>query len=135
MGQPLISFYIIAFNQERYIRQAVEAAFRQTWSPLEIILSDDNSEDRTFEIMREMAQSYRGPHRLVLNRNSRNLGVGAHINRIVELCSGDFIVASAGDDVSEPERAEELYRLYLSARKRALLVYSTSSKSMKKAGS
>jgi glycosyltransferase involved in cell wall biosynthesis len=40
----------------------VEGAFSQTYSPLEIILSDDCSSDRTFEIMEEMAREYQGPH-------------------------------------------------------------------------
>ncbi|HUF60663.1 MAG TPA: glycosyltransferase, partial [Verrucomicrobiales bacterium] len=53
--RPLVSFLLLAYNQEQYIHEAVEGAFSQTYSPLEIILSDDCSTDRTFEIMREMA--------------------------------------------------------------------------------
>ena len=52
--KPLLTFAIAAFNQEAFIREAVEAAFAQTYSPLEIVLSDDCSKDRTFDIMKEM---------------------------------------------------------------------------------
>ena len=70
--KPLITFALFAYNQERFIREAVEGAFSQTYSPLEIILSDDCSPDRTFEIMKEMAAEYTGPHTIVLNRNEKN---------------------------------------------------------------
>lgn len=106
--RPLVTFFVCAYQQERFIREAVEGAFAQTYSPLEIILSDDCSSDRTFAIMREMAAAYRGPHQIILNRNEKNLGIGGHINRIFELSHGELLVASAGDDVSLPERTEKL---------------------------
>ena len=56
--------------------------------------------------MQEMAAAYRGPHRVILNRNPRNLGITAHVDRIMELTSGGFVVQNAGDDVSVPERTE-----------------------------
>jgi glycosyltransferase involved in cell wall biosynthesis len=53
--RSLVTFALFAYNQEKYIREAVEGALAQTYEPLEIILSDDCSSDRTFETMREMA--------------------------------------------------------------------------------
>lgn len=120
----IVSFYVIACNQERFIREAVSGALAQTWTPLEVVLSDDCSDDNTFGIMQKMAEDYSGPHRIVLNRNEKRFGVGAHINRIVELCSGEWIVASAGDDVSVPERTARLYEEWQRDGGRAGLVYS-----------
>lgn len=102
--RPLVTFALFAYNQEDYIREAVEGAFAQTYSPLEIILSDDCSSDRTFEIMQEMAAAYQGPHRLVLRRNPQNLGLIDHCNTICEQVQSEFIVLAAGDDVSYPHR-------------------------------
>jgi len=106
--RPLLTFAIVAYNQELYIREAIEAAFAQTYEPLQIILSDDCSPDRTFEIMQEMAAAYTGPHKLVLNRNESNLGVCGHVNRVCEMARGEWLVAAAGDDISLPERVEVL---------------------------
>ncbi|MBN2157866.1 MAG: glycosyltransferase [Spirochaetes bacterium] len=122
--KPLISFIIVSYKQESYIREAVEGAFSQTYSPLEIILSDDNSPDGTFAIMKQMADSYRGPHKIILNKNSENLGIGAHINRVMELCSGELIVGSAGDDISLPHRTERIWDEFLSSGKRAMSISS-----------
>jgi hypothetical protein len=46
--RPFVTFALFVYNQEKYIREAVEGAFSQTYEPLEIILSDDCSTDRTF---------------------------------------------------------------------------------------
>jgi glycosyltransferase involved in cell wall biosynthesis len=111
--RPLITFALIAYNQEKFIEEAVQGAFSQVYNPLEIILSDDNSSDRTFEIMQELANSYKGPHKIILNRNEKNLGIGAHINRCMELSHGELVVAAAGDDISLPERTVEIYQAWI----------------------
>jgi glycosyltransferase involved in cell wall biosynthesis len=107
--KPLVTFFVIAYKQEQFVRQAIEGAFAQTYSPLEIILSDDCSPDRTFEIMQEMASHYAGPHKIILNRNEQNRGISGHVNRVMELAKGDLIVAEAGDDLSLPNRVERIF--------------------------
>jgi glycosyltransferase involved in cell wall biosynthesis len=110
--KPLLTFAVVAFNQERFIREAVQAALAQTYSPLEIVLSDDCSEDRTFELMREMAATYTGPHRVMLNRNPARKSIGGHVNRVVEISHGELIIGAAGDDVSLPQRAQAAFEAW-----------------------
>jgi glycosyltransferase involved in cell wall biosynthesis len=110
--KPLLTFALCSFNQERFIKEAVEAALAQTYSPLQIILSDDCSTDRTFELMQDLAASYRGPHQLVLNRNPVNFGLGKHLNRVVEMVRGEFMVVAAGDDISSPNRVEVVWDVW-----------------------
>ena len=103
--RPLISYVVTAYNIENYIAEAVQCAFDQTYSPLEIILSDDCSTDETFEIMKRMAASYEGPHKVVLNRNEINLGITRHMNKaFLKLSSGEVIVVAHGDDISSKDR-------------------------------
>ena len=109
MSNPLLTFAVGAYNHENFIREAVAGAFARTYSPLEIILSDDCSHDRTFEIMQEMAAGYRGPHKIILNRNPTNLGICGHANRLFDLTNGEWLVGSAGDDASLPERTTTLF--------------------------
>ncbi|RBI83310.1 hypothetical protein DRV85_15975 [Rhodosalinus halophilus] len=104
--RPLVTFALFAYNQEQYIREAIEGAFAQTYEPLEIILSDDCSTDRTFEIMQEMAAAYEGPHEVRVRRNRQNLGLAAHLNAVVEIAGGEILVLAAGDDISLPDRTE-----------------------------
>src|SRR5690554_5258536 len=106
--RPLVTFALFAYNQEKYIREAIEGAFSQTYEPLEIILSDDCSTDRTFEIMQQMAADYEGRHNVILRRSSENRGLGLHIQDVAALAHGRFIVVAAGDDVSLPPRTTTL---------------------------
>ncbi|MDW2075374.1 glycosyltransferase [Vibrio sp. 1863] len=122
--RPLVSFIVLAYNQEKYIEEAIRGAFAQTYEPLEIILSDDNSPDKTFEIMQRLAEEYNGPHKIVLNHNEPNLGIGGHINRVMELSEGEFIVVNAGDDISLPERTSELVNVWLKSGREAKSVCS-----------
>jgi glycosyltransferase involved in cell wall biosynthesis len=104
--RPLVTFALFAYNQEQYVREAVEGAFAQTYEPMEIILSDDCSSDRTFQIMQEMAAAYQGPHEVKLRQNHPNQGIARHVNQIIASSSGKYLVASAGDDISLAERTE-----------------------------
>nr|WP_314444342.1 glycosyltransferase [uncultured Sphingomonas sp.] len=121
--RPLATLLVLAFNQEDYIEEAVLAAFAQSYSPLEILLSDDCSTDRTFARMQALAAGYGGPHRVRLNRNAANLHIGAHIQKAAELSTGALIVVNAGDDVSEPNRVERLVSAWLSADPRPDLLH------------
>jgi glycosyltransferase involved in cell wall biosynthesis len=109
---PLITFLITAYNFENYIGDAIKAAFSQTYSPLEIIISDDCSTDRTFEIIKDMKRNYRGSHKIIINKNEKNLGLGGHINRVMGLVNGEIIVVANGDDISYPERTQKIYEAY-----------------------
>lgn len=122
--RPLITFVVMAYNQEGYIREAVEGAFSQAYSPLEIILSDDCSSDKTFDIMQKMVAEYHGPHTIILNRNETNQGIGGHVNRLVELSKGELIVGSAGDDISLPERTQRTYEAWEASNREAYSIFS-----------
>lgn len=104
---PTVTFVLFAYNNERYIHEAVKAALSQECDPIEIILSDDCSTDRTFEIIQDIATSYQGPHTLRLNRNIQNLGLVAHVNKVIEMASGDMVLLAAGDDNSLPSRVRD----------------------------
>ena len=116
------SILLLAYNQEQFIRAAVECALAQDASGLEIILSDDCSKDATFKIMQEMAEAYDGPHTLRLNRNRKNLGVNQHINHLVDMASAEICIPFPADDTSSPNRVSRL--LEVMERDNALLVHS-----------
>lgn len=109
---PQVTFFLFAYNQEAFIRAACEAALAQTYTPLKIILSDDCSTDKTFQIMKEIVANYSGPHEVVLNRNEQNLGLIGHVNHAVTMADTDLIVVAAGDDISLPDRTSAIVSAY-----------------------
>jgi glycosyltransferase involved in cell wall biosynthesis len=110
--RPLLSFIVGCYNQEAFIREALEGVFAQTYSPLEIIISDDCSIDRTFGIAQEVVAAYQGPHAVRINRNETNLGNGGNINQVMEWCRGALVIVASGDDISLPTRAEVIYQAW-----------------------
>ncbi|MCC9656525.1 glycosyltransferase family 2 protein [Rhodopirellula halodulae] len=122
--QPLVTFALFAYNQEQYIEQAIAGAFAQTYENLEIILSDDDSSDRTYQIMCDAANSYSGPHRVVLNKNLQNSGIGAHVNRLMELAHGELVVVAAGDDISLPQRTSKIVECWMQNDQRPMSIHS-----------
>lgn len=122
---PLVSFVVIAYKQEQYVRAACEAALAQDYPNLEIIFSDDRSPDKTFDAMQEVATSYKGSHRLVLNQNETNLGLIDHVNHLHTLTKGVLTVVAAGDDVSAPQRTTEIVRTYLDSSPKPYLIHSS----------
>ena len=120
--KPLVSIILFSYNQENFITEAVESLLNQTYSPLEIILSDDCSKDDTFNRMKRLAKAYKGPHKVKLNHNKKNLGVIAHMNKALNLTKGELIFAAAGDDISLPERCEKVVSYWLATNKKANLI-------------
>jgi len=103
-----VTLFVYSYNHEKFIKQAIEGAFAQDYDNLEIILSDDCSTDRTFNIMKGFAENYTGPHKIILNRNEHNLGITNHLNKIMSMGNGDWFVLCAGDDVSLPDRVSKI---------------------------
>jgi len=104
----LVTFTIVGYNQENYICEAIEGAFAQTYEPLEIILSDDCSTDRTFMIMQEMANKYRGSKKIVTRQTDGNVGTILHVADVASIAKGGLIILAAGDDISKKERVEKI---------------------------
>jgi len=100
---PTVSILLLCYKDEAFIRAALESALAQT-VPCEIIVSNDCSGDGTFEIAQDIVAQYRGPHRVSVRCNERNVGVAAHVNATVPLTSGEIIVMMAGDDIAYPHR-------------------------------
>ena len=82
---PLVSFLLFTYNHEKYVKYALESAINQDYSPLEIIISDDHSTDETYQIIEEIIKKYKGKNKIILNRMEKNIGVGAHINKIIKI--------------------------------------------------
>jgi cellulose synthase/poly-beta-1,6-N-acetylglucosamine synthase-like glycosyltransferase len=83
--RPLVSILLIAYNQEKQIADAVRSALAQTYTPLEIIISDDASSDATFTTIEAAIAGYRGPHKVIARRNAANQGINSR-NWLRETC-------------------------------------------------
>jgi glycosyltransferase involved in cell wall biosynthesis len=97
MSRSLVSVVMLAFDEEAFIAEALESVLAQTYAPVEVIVVDDGSTDRTAEI----AEGY-GVR--VLRR--AHTGMSAARNAGVSAARGEYWTLFDADDVMPPKRLE-----------------------------
>ncbi len=108
MGLPKISVCITAYNQEKFIKQAVESVLNQTLLPFELLIIDDCSGDGTTSIIMDYALN----HSIIRNlSNADNLGITKTRNIALNEAKGDYITFLDGDDYFLPDKLKEEFKL------------------------
>ncbi|WP_158587725.1 glycosyltransferase family 2 protein [Algoriphagus lacus] len=97
---PLVSVCIPVFNGDEFLLEALESVKIQTYSNLEFIISDDQSNDRSIEIIEHFLRENHFPFTLVTNIDR---GIGKNWNNCVRHATGKYIKFLFQDDVLFPE--------------------------------
>ncbi len=112
--QPLLSFLIISYNNEKFIEEALKSALKQDYDNYEVVVSDDSSRDNTWKIINEVVEKYkRESIAVILNRNEKNLGIVRNFQKAMSMTTGKWVVTMAGDDVSVPDRMKLIEEIIL----------------------
>ncbi len=122
-SKELVSIIIPCYNHENYIDDCLKSLCEQTYSPMEIIICDDCSSDRSFEKLIEWQERLQMRFVAVhILQNENNLGVVKNANRMLKYCRGKYVKLLASDDMLLPDAIENLVS-YLEA-SNADIVYS-----------
>lgn len=93
----LLSVCMVSYNQEAYIRDALDSVLMQkTNFQYEVIISDDCSKDRTVEILNAYKETYPAIVRVIIGEV--NLGYPNNQRRSLENAKGKYIALCDGDD-------------------------------------
>jgi len=104
----LVSVIIPLFNSEKYIDLTLCSVFAQTYKNIEIIIVDDNSKDKSGEIITK----YQEVHpEIVYYRQNENYGAGVSRNKALELARGKYVAFLDSDDVWLPNKIEKQLEL------------------------
>ncbi len=107
---PKISVLMGIYNCENTLEDAIQSILAQSYSNVELILCDDGSTDRTYEI----AQTYATKHpSIILLRNDTNKGLAYALNNCLRYASGNLIARQDGDDFSSAERFQQQVDCFL----------------------
>jgi glycosyltransferase involved in cell wall biosynthesis len=99
--QPLVTVLMTVYNAERFIGEALESIVNQTYKNLEIIVVDDGSSDKSYQI----AKTYQvKDKRIKLLRLKENSGPSLASNVGIEKATGKFIARMDADDIALPDR-------------------------------
>ncbi len=104
---PRVSICIPAYNHGPFIEAAIQSALAQSWSDLEIVVSDNRSTDNTRELVLAIAAV---DARVRYEPTSEHIGMAENFNRCVALARGEYIKFVCSDDMLEPGSVEELVR-------------------------
>lgn len=96
----MISVLVAVYNAERYLRKCLDSLIGQTFSDIEIICIDDASTDSSWDILQEYKAR---DERIILLRNTANIGQAASRNRGIEIASGQYICYLDSDDWFNPD--------------------------------
>ena len=106
MESPLVSVIMPAYNVEKYISRGIESVLNQTYKHIELVIVDDGSNDRTYDI----AKQYLTDSRVKLIRQ-KNSGVSSARNNALSYVSGDYLCFLDSDDWLEKEAIDILIDL------------------------
>ncbi|MGZ3755149.1 MAG: glycosyltransferase family 2 protein [Mucilaginibacter sp.] len=101
MEKPLVSIALCTYNGADYLSQQLDTLVNQMYSPIEIVVVDDCSNDNTFAILTTYAAKY---PQFKLYRNEQNLGFVKNFERAVKLCTGELIALCDQDDIWHVEK-------------------------------
>jgi glycosyltransferase involved in cell wall biosynthesis len=104
--KPAISVLMPAYNTEKYIATAIESILNQTFSNFELIIIDDCSKDKTWEIIKEYEKR---DERLRSYKNDQNLKISKTLNKAISLAKGKYLVRMDADDWSYPDRLHKQF--------------------------
>ena len=100
--QPKISVIIPAFRAEKYISEAIESALKQSLKPYEVIVIDDGSPDKLYEVAKEYEPN-------VLLFKKENEGISKTRNFGLRNAAGNLIAFLDADDYWPENHLELLY--------------------------
>ncbi len=120
---PLVSVPVITYNSEKTIIETLESIKEQGYQNIELIISDDASQDNTVELCESwICKNASRFKRTVLLRGEQNIGISKNLNRAEAHCRGDWVKGIAGDDLLFPDCVEK-YVEYVNRHPAAVYVF------------
>ncbi|OEF99786.1 glycosyl transferase family 2 [Vulcanibacillus modesticaldus] len=99
-----VSIIMGIYNCEKTLTESIDSIINQSYDNWELIMCDDGSTDRTYEIALKYAEK---DNRIKLIKNKKNIGLAKTLNNCLEISTGDYIMRHDGDDIMVKDRIEK----------------------------
>lgn len=103
---PVVSVVMIFFNAERFLAEAIDSVFGQTYGAWELLLVDDGSADGSVRIAQGYAAAHPDRVRYLTHPHRKNRGMSASRNLGIANARGEYLAFLDADDVYLPEKLE-----------------------------
>jgi glycosyltransferase involved in cell wall biosynthesis len=104
MEQPLVTVICLCYNQKRFVVETLQSVLNQTYQPIELIVVDDCSPDKSAEIIETFLEN----KPILFIKNTVNQGSTKSFNLALKHAKGTFVMDLAADDVLLPECIAQL---------------------------
>lgn len=98
--EDIFTIIILVYNNQQYIKECIDSVLEQNYEYIEIIISDDASQ----EFSRKGIEEYINENKknniinIIINENEQNLGTVKSINNGIKLATGNYFMTLACDD-------------------------------------
>lgn len=107
--RPLVSILIPVYNRESVISETIDCAINQTYENIEIIVSDNCSQDKTWSILEEYAKKDK---RIKIFSNEVNVGPVLNWIKCTEVANGEYVKFLFSDDLLSPNYIQNTLNLF-----------------------
>lgn len=127
MKEPLVSICVLTYMHERYIEDCLRSLIAQTYRNIELLILDDASTDRTYNIIESYLEHLNNRFPQVrIKKNKRNSGnISVNLNYMLKQARGEYIKTFSGDDVMTPKYVEKIVG-HMEQNQEAILGYTNS---------
>lgn len=108
MSQPYFSICVPNFNYEKFLGITLDHILAQTFTDFEVIVVDNASTDRSWEIIQGYASK---DPRFKIFRNNYNVGFAPNLQRCAEKATGKYIIMLSSDDLIYKDALQEYYNI------------------------
>jgi len=115
--RPRVSVVIPVYNGQDFVARAIRSALEQTLRSVEVLVADNGSTDRTWEVLEALAAE---DPRVRITRALEGRGANFARNACLEIATGEWVAVLDADDSMHPARLEVL--LDVAARRDAVMV-------------
>lgn len=110
MLEKLFSVVVLTYNQENLVVETLNSIYNQTFKNIELVISDDASNDNTQKVIGDWIESHKDRFvNVVINFNKKNLGISGNHTAGVKLANGEFVKYIGGDDILLPDAIKKMH--------------------------
>jgi glycosyltransferase involved in cell wall biosynthesis len=108
MNEPLVSIILCSYNGEEYLEEQLHSLDTQTYKNIEVICSDNNSTDKSAEILSNWCNKQ--TNRKLIHCSEK--GLNKNFFDAIKHAKGDFVIFCDQDDIWMPDKVEKLLRFH-----------------------
>lgn len=97
---PLFTILVLCYNNENLLYDMLDSIFIQDYPRIQLIVSDDGSEDFDVEHVQKYIDNHKGINieQIIVRKNPVNLRTVRHVHEALALVKGEYVIITAADD-------------------------------------